>query len=37
VAREAARELHRLIGASGPPKRPDKQARRDLRRLKHDR
>jgi len=36
VAREAARELHRLIGASGPPKRPDKQARRDLRRLKHD-
>ena len=36
VAREAARELLRLIGASGPPKRPDKQARRDLRRLKHD-
>lgn len=37
VTREAARELHRLVGASGPPKRPDKQARRDLRRLKHDR
>jgi ribosome-associated heat shock protein Hsp15 len=36
VAREAARELHHLIGASGPPKRPDKQARRDMRRLKHD-
>ena len=32
-----AREVHRLVGASGPPKRPDKQARRDLRRLKHDR
>jgi len=37
LAREAARELHRLVGASGPQKRPDKQARRDLRRLKHDR
>ena len=36
VAREAARELHRLVGAGAPPKRPDKQARRDLRRLKHD-
>ncbi|EIL94244.1 RNA-binding S4 domain-containing protein [Rhodanobacter spathiphylli] len=36
IAREAARELHRLTGASGPPKRPDKQARRDLRRLKHE-
>ena len=36
VAREAARELHRLVGANAPPKRPDKQARRDLRRLKHD-
>lgn len=36
AAREAARELHRLVGAGAPPKRPDKQARRDLRRLKHD-
>ncbi|WEN14360.1 RNA-binding S4 domain-containing protein [Rhodanobacter sp. AS-Z3] len=36
ATREAARELHRLIGAGAPPKRPDKQARRDLRRLKHD-
>lgn len=36
VAREAARELHRLVGAHAPAKRPDKQARRDLRRLKHD-
>ena len=36
VAREAVRELHRLVGAHAPAKRPDKQARRDLRRLKHD-
>ncbi|EIM04438.1 ribosome-associated heat shock protein [Rhodanobacter denitrificans] len=34
VAREAVREQHRLVGASGPPKRPDKQARRELRRLR---
>lgn len=34
TAREAAREQHRLIGANGPPKRPDKQARRELQRLK---
>ncbi|WP_199909886.1 RNA-binding S4 domain-containing protein [Rhodanobacter thiooxydans] len=34
VARELAREQHRLVGASGPPKRPDKQARRELRRLR---
>ncbi len=37
VAREAAREQHRLVGASGPLKRPDKQARRELRRLKDQR
>jgi ribosome-associated heat shock protein Hsp15 len=34
LAREAAREQHRLLGANGPPRRPDKQARRELRRLK---
>ncbi|GGY17131.1 heat-shock protein 15 [Rhodanobacter panaciterrae] len=34
VAREAAQQQHQLIGASGPLKRPDKHARRDLRRLK---
>jgi ribosome-associated heat shock protein Hsp15 len=34
VAREAAREQHQLIGASGPDKRPDKHARRQLRRMK---
>ena len=34
TAREAAREQHRLLGANGPLKRPDKQARRELRRLK---
>jgi ribosome-associated heat shock protein Hsp15 len=33
-AREAARQQRQLTGASGPPKRPDKHARRDLRRLK---
>jgi ribosome-associated heat shock protein Hsp15 len=37
VAREAALEQHRLVGANGPPKRPDKQARRELRRLKDQR
>ena len=34
AAREVAREHQRLVGASGPLKRPDKQARRQLRRLK---
>lgn len=34
AAREVAREQQRLIGAGGPPKRPDKQARRELRRLR---
>ena len=34
AAREVAREQHRLIGAGGPPTRPDKQARRKLRRLR---
>lgn len=37
IAREAVREQHRLVGASGPLKRPDKQARRELRRLKDQR
>ena len=32
--REAAHEQRQLVGASGPLKRPDKHARRDLRRLK---
>jgi ribosome-associated heat shock protein Hsp15 len=32
--REAARERRRLVGASGPLKRPDKHARRDLMRMK---
>ncbi|MEO8804124.1 MAG: S4 domain-containing protein [Rudaea sp.] len=34
AAREAAREQRRLIGNVGPDKRPDKQDRRALRRLK---
>ena len=34
AAREAAREQRRLIGAAGPLRRPDKQERRELRRLK---
>lgn len=34
-AREALREQHRLTGASGPAKRPDKQARRQLLRLRN--
>jgi ribosome-associated heat shock protein Hsp15 len=34
VAREAVLQQRQLIGASGPLKRPDKHARRDLRRLK---
>jgi ribosome-associated heat shock protein Hsp15 len=32
--REQAREQRRLVGAPGPLRRPDKQARRELRRLK---
>jgi ribosome-associated heat shock protein Hsp15 len=35
--REAAREQRRLVGVSAPLKRPDKHARRDLRRLKDGR
>lgn len=35
AAREAQREQQRLLGAAGPAHRPDKQARRNLRRLKH--
>ena len=34
VAREAVQQQRQLIGASGPLKRPDKHARRDLRRMK---
>jgi ribosome-associated heat shock protein Hsp15 len=34
AAREAARAERRMVGAMAPPKRPDKQARRELRRLK---
>ncbi|MEO8999073.1 MAG: RNA-binding S4 domain-containing protein [Rhodanobacter sp.] len=34
VAREAVQQQRQLVGASGPLKRPDKHARRDLRRLK---
>ncbi|PWK91885.1 RNA-binding S4 domain-containing protein [Fulvimonas soli] len=34
AAREAARAQRRLLGAVAPPTRPDKQARRELRRLK---
>lgn len=37
VARETAHQQHQLVGASGPLKRPDKHARRDLRRLKDPR
>ncbi|KZC22865.1 RNA-binding protein [Rhodanobacter thiooxydans] len=37
AARELAREQQRLVGPSGPPKRPDKQARRELRRLRDTR
>lgn len=37
VAREAAREQRQLIGMSGPIKRPDKHARRQLRRMKDSR
>lgn len=34
AAREQAREQRRLIGSIGPAHRPDKQQRRELRRLK---
>ncbi|MBT2117889.1 RNA-binding S4 domain-containing protein [Dyella sp. LX-66] len=34
AAREKAREQRRLVGAVGPLRRPDKQERRELRRLK---
>lgn len=37
VARETANLQRQLVGASGPSKRPDKHARRDLRRLKDPR
>ena len=37
VARETAQRQRQLLGASGPLKRPDKHARRDLRRLKDTR
>ena len=37
VARETAHQQRQLVGASGPSKRPDKHARRDLRRLKDPR
>ncbi|MFC5435490.1 RNA-binding S4 domain-containing protein [Rhodanobacter umsongensis] len=37
VARETAQRQRQLVGASGPLKRPDKHARRDLRRLKDPR
>ena len=36
-AREAMQQQRQLVGASGPAKRPDKHARRDLRRLKDPR
>jgi ribosome-associated heat shock protein Hsp15 len=34
AAREAAKAQRKLVGAMAPPGRPDKQARRELRRLK---
>ena len=34
AAREAAKAQRQLLGAMAPPGRPDKQARRELRRLK---
>lgn len=37
MAREAAREQRQLSGASGPAKRPDKHARRQLLRMKDSR
>ncbi|MBD8872047.1 RNA-binding S4 domain-containing protein [Rhodanobacter sp. DHB23] len=36
LAREAWREQRRLVGVQAPPRRPDKHARRELRRLKDD-
>ncbi len=36
LAREAWREQRRLIGVQAPPGRPDKHARRELRRWKDD-
>jgi len=36
ATREADREQRRLVGHVGPQRRPDKQARRELRRLKAD-
>lgn len=36
VAREAWREQRRLVGVQAPRHRPDKHARRELRRLKDD-
>lgn len=35
AARAALREQHRLVGTVAPVKRPEKHARRDLRRIKH--
>jgi len=37
IARESAREQRRLVGRVGPDRRPDKQDRRALRRLKSGR
>lgn len=34
IAREAAREQRRLVGSTGPQRRPDKHARELLRRMK---
>ncbi|MBN8922487.1 MAG: RNA-binding S4 domain-containing protein [Rhodanobacter sp.] len=36
LAREAQREQRRLVGVQAPRQRPDKHARRELRRLKDD-
>ena len=36
LAREAQREQRRLVGMQAPRQRPDKHARRELRRLKDD-
>ena len=36
LAREARREQRRLVGVQAPPGRPDKHARRELRRWKGD-
>ncbi len=37
IARDTARERRRLIGPDGPPRRPDKHARLQLRRMKGSR